>query len=179
MNDILTGTSWSGSCVAEGVPEPTITFYHNGIPLVGDDVLVIIEGGSLSITSTTVDHSGMYQCLAENESGSAVATWFLIFREASMYLYHIYKILTKILYLRVCDMFTVPPTITSSFLVDPDECLGYPLIIRGVDTDPVILTVNITADPCPTAEWTLNGTIVTSDSAPGITVSMFTLPKLY
>ena len=87
MNDILTGTSWSGSCVAEGVPEPTITFYHNGIPLVGDDVVVIIEGGSLSITSTTVDHSGMYQCLAENESGSKVATWFLIFREASMYVY--------------------------------------------------------------------------------------------
>ena len=72
---------------------------------------------------------------------------------------------------------TVPPTITSSFLVDPNPCLDYPLIIREMDTDPVILTVNITADPCPTAEWTLNGTIVTTDT-PGITVSYTYTPHV-
>ena len=66
---------------------PTVTFYHNGEPIEGDEVTVI-EGGTLSIASTAVEHSGMYQCLAENESGSAFATWFLFIRAPSNIYFH-------------------------------------------------------------------------------------------
>ena len=82
-DDLLAGDVWEGSCVVSGVPEPTVTFYHNGVLLEGDGVRVI-TGGTLSISSTEVEHTGMYQCVAENESGSAVATWFLIIRPTSM-----------------------------------------------------------------------------------------------
>ena len=63
----------------------------------------------------------------------------------------------------------VPPNITSSYLTSPDPCLGYSVIISD-NGSPVTLTANVTADPCPSAVWTLNGTEVT-DSTPGISVS--------
>ena len=42
--------------------------------------------------------------------------------------------------------------VTSSFAdIAPDKCLGYRLIQQ--DSDPVLLVVNVTADPCPQASW--------------------------
>ena len=82
VRDILTGVSWSGSCEVTGTPEPTITFYYNGEPLESGGGIEI-NGGTITITSTTLAHRGMYQCAAENESGSAERNWFLIIREPS------------------------------------------------------------------------------------------------
>ena len=42
--------------------------------------------------------------------------------------------------------------VTSSFAdIAPDMCLGYRLIQQ--DSGPVLLVVNVTADPCPQASW--------------------------
>ena len=52
--------------------------------------------------------------------------------------------------------------VASSFAdIAPDMCLGYRLIQQ--DSGPVLLVVNVTADPCPQASW--------SRRAPGDTVA--------
>ena len=50
---------------------------------------------------------------------------------------------------------TVPPAVVSSYAVDPDQCLGFSFIQQ--DNPPVLLSVNITADPCPNAAWSKDG----------------------
>ena len=52
--------------------------------------------------------------------------------------------------------------VTSSYTdIAPDMCLGYRLIQQ--DSGPVLLVVNVRADPCPQASW--------SRRAPGDTVA--------
>ena len=64
-------------CSVEGNPLPTVTWYFNGDLLEEDDERMI-AGDTLTIPSTAVEHSGMYQCVAENEFGvSAVESWTL------------------------------------------------------------------------------------------------------
>ena len=55
----------------------------------------------------------------------------------------------------------------TTYAVDPDPCLGISFI--QADTPPVVLSVNVTADPCPTAVWTKDGGAV---PAFGVTVSL-------
>ena len=65
--------------------------------------------------------------------------------------------------------------VTSSFAdIAPDMCLGYRLIQQ--DSGPVLLVVNVTADPCPQASWFRRApgdTVATKVTAgtSGITVS--------
>ena len=67
------------------------------------------------------------------------------------------------------------PVVTSSFAdIAPDVCLGYRLIQQ--DSGPVLLVVNVTADPCPQASWfqrVPGDTVATNitGGASGITVS--------
>ena len=63
----------------------------------------------------------------------------------------------------------VAPTITTSFEVAADPCLGFSFIQQ--DVPPVILTVNVSADPCPTPVWTLDGGGI---PASGVTVCYHT-----
>ena len=44
---------------------------------------VEISDGTLTIESTNPGHSGMYQCIVENNSGSDGFSWYLIVRDAS------------------------------------------------------------------------------------------------
>jgi hypothetical protein len=130
VQDKLTGNSQTFTCEVGGTPAPTITFYHNGESLEDGDG-VEINGGTLTISPTAEAHSGVYQCLADNPSGSASASWYLIVRDP------------------------IEPTITSTFSVDPDPCLGISYIQQ--DSPPIVLTVHVTADPCPTPTWTKDG----------------------
>ena len=50
---------------------------------------------------------------------------------------------------------TVAPMIVTSFHVPPDLCVGFSFI--QAESAPVLLSVNVTADPCPTVVWTRNG----------------------
>ena len=45
-----------------------------------------------------------------------------------------------------------------------EECLGYPLIQQ--DDPPVVLTVTVTADPCPQVEWFVSATLDSSAKSP-------------
>ena len=52
--------------------------------------------------------------------------------------------------------------------MDTDPCLGISLIQQ--DDPPLVLSVNVIADPCPTAAWTLDGAPLPA-AATGVTVS--------
>lgn len=65
------GASVSLICEASGSPPPTITWYHNGRPVVGNDSLVVTEqrpGGSrLVVDDMSADTQGVYQCFTTNQ----------------------------------------------------------------------------------------------------------------
>ncbi|OCT89824.1 immunoglobulin superfamily DCC subclass member 4 isoform X2 [Xenopus laevis] len=61
-------------CRAEGEPEPTIHWLKNGQPLFSNGRVRIQPRGSLIITQIALEDVGYYQCLAENNVGSACAT---------------------------------------------------------------------------------------------------------
>ena len=70
-NDLekLVGERVSFTCVVEGIPTPTVTWYHNGVQLNASG-LISISGNTITISNLTVGHTGMYQCFASNEVGS-------------------------------------------------------------------------------------------------------------
>ena len=72
VDDALSGSSQTFMCVTGG-SSSDLSFYHNGVKLEGG-----VNDGTLTIASTTTDHTGMYQCIAENESGSDGTSWYLI-----------------------------------------------------------------------------------------------------
>ena len=53
-----------------GVPQPTVTWYHDGEPVKGDYAREIEEDGSLAIPSTELKHSGVYKAVVPNQHGS-------------------------------------------------------------------------------------------------------------
>ena len=79
VDDHLSGNTIEFTCNTEG-STPDITFYHNGVKLEAGDG-VVIAGGTLTITSTATKNLGMYQCIAENDSGSDGTSWFLVVRD--------------------------------------------------------------------------------------------------
>ena len=64
------------TCVVQGIPTPTVTWYHNG----GNPPGVTSVSGNintLTISSSVVGNTGMYQCTAENGAGKVQASWAL------------------------------------------------------------------------------------------------------
>ena len=53
--------------------------------------------------------------------------------------------------------------IVTSFNVPPDPCVGFSFI--QAESAPVLLSVNVTADPCPTVVWTRNGEPIPEEEA--------------
>ena len=82
VNDTFTRDPQTFTCVTGG-SSSDLSFYHNGVKLEDGVNGVGISGGTLTISSTTTDHTGMYQCIAENDSGSDGTSWFLIVRDLS------------------------------------------------------------------------------------------------
>ena len=72
----LVGERVSFTCVVEGIPTPTVTWYHNGVQLSAGGV-ISISGNTLNTSSLTVGHTGMYQCFASNVVGSTQHSWAL------------------------------------------------------------------------------------------------------
>ncbi|XP_012942941.1 hemicentin-1 [Aplysia californica] len=67
-------------CPAEGVPEPTILWFQDGIPLDAESnprVDIDESGRRLVISPTKVEDAGLYVCLAANEAGEAEETYEL------------------------------------------------------------------------------------------------------
>ena len=57
--------------VVSGNPEPTLTWYHEGIELKSDYAVEIQPSGVLSIVSAELKHNGVYKLQARNPSGVA------------------------------------------------------------------------------------------------------------
>ena len=53
-----------------GVPQPTVTWYHDGEPVRADYALEIEADGSLAILSMELKHSGVYKAVVANQHGS-------------------------------------------------------------------------------------------------------------
>ena len=53
-----------------GVPQPTVTWYHDGETVKADYAHEIEEDGSLAISSTELKHSGEYKAVVTNQHGS-------------------------------------------------------------------------------------------------------------
>ena len=53
-----------------GVPQPTVTWYHDGETVKADYAREIEEDGSLAIPSTELKHSGVYKAVVTNQHGS-------------------------------------------------------------------------------------------------------------
>ena len=52
-----------------GVPQPTVTWYHNGEPVEEDYAREIESDGSLTIPSAELKHSGVYKAVVDNSQG--------------------------------------------------------------------------------------------------------------
>uniref|UniRef100_A0A8C5PAG5 Immunoglobulin superfamily DCC subclass member 4 n=1 Tax=Leptobrachium leishanense TaxID=445787 RepID=A0A8C5PAG5_9ANUR len=61
-------------CKAHGYPEPTISWLKNGHTLHSNGRVRIQASGNLVITQIALEDAGFYQCVAENDRGSACAT---------------------------------------------------------------------------------------------------------
>ena len=53
-----------------GVPQPTVTWYHDGEPVTADYAREIEADGSLAIPSAELKHSGVYKAMVANQHGS-------------------------------------------------------------------------------------------------------------
>ena len=53
-----------------GVPQPKLTWYHDGVEVTPDYSRDLAEDGTLSMPSSEAKHSGVYKLLAVNRAGS-------------------------------------------------------------------------------------------------------------
>ena len=85
MTYLLTGETVSFTCEADGSPLPTFSWKFEGAHFAGDDQR-IINGGTLVITSASLEHSGVYTCVASNGVGTAAsANASLNVKQSSMF----------------------------------------------------------------------------------------------
>ena len=81
-NYLVGGRNLTYTCQFEGFPQPNISFYHNGAAIsLGSGVTII--GNTLIILTPQVFHSGVYQCIINNEVGDDQLAWLLEIREPS------------------------------------------------------------------------------------------------
>ena len=190
------GDSITFTCNVTGIPTPTVTWYFNGARLSGGGA----SGNSLTISPTTVSHTGMYQCFASNLVGSVQHSWALEVRAPSEGMSqcrhahththsHTHTLThTPMHTLHLCSLTLLPlakpaVSMSSSANLTVDSIIGKPLLVAPIVEGQVTLFAVVTADPCPTIQWRLNGSAVSndtignpcSDSPAGTTVFNFTL----
>ena len=68
---VQTGDPVMLTCVSEGIPPPTVTFYFNDEEMKEDDLITInTTSHIMSITRVDNSHEGAYRCSATNVAGS-------------------------------------------------------------------------------------------------------------
>ncbi|XP_017079714.1 uncharacterized protein LOC108113583 [Drosophila eugracilis] len=75
---VYIGLSRTLTCRAEGHPEPSISWYHNGVQL-NSSYTRYINGNELHVHSFDSKEEGIYQCVAKNVAGEDSATGELRF----------------------------------------------------------------------------------------------------
>ncbi|XP_056361302.1 LOW QUALITY PROTEIN: hemicentin-2 [Oenanthe melanoleuca] len=69
-------------CRAQGHPEPLIRWSKDGVPLVAHGRLQQLQNGSLAIRAVGSTDVGQYQCVAENDAGTAAKVVTLVLQSA-------------------------------------------------------------------------------------------------
>ena len=65
----FTGTSLTLECLAEGSPQPSVSWTKNGEPLESKDRVSISNDGTMIIENTRVADTGRYMCSAKSPIG--------------------------------------------------------------------------------------------------------------
>ena len=64
-----------------GVPQPKLTWYHNGAEVEADYSKELAEDGSLTMPSAEMKHTGVYKLVASNPAGKAKREVKLVVQE--------------------------------------------------------------------------------------------------
>jgi len=67
---VTEGESVKFEVVVRGRPLPSLTWYHEGVPLSSDYSLELLRNGTLSISSADKRHNGAYVLCASNSKGT-------------------------------------------------------------------------------------------------------------
>ncbi|CAL8343147.1 unnamed protein product [Lota lota] len=70
------------SCEVRGFPRPSIVWQREGIPISAGHRLAVLSNGALKFSRVTLGDAGTYQCLAQNEAGTAVGRTKLVLQVA-------------------------------------------------------------------------------------------------
>ncbi|XP_028851746.1 hemicentin-1 isoform X2 [Denticeps clupeoides] len=65
-------------CEVQGFPRPTVKWQREGVPIATGHRLAVLPNGALKFSRVTLGDAGTYQCLAQNEAGSAMGRTRLI-----------------------------------------------------------------------------------------------------
>ncbi|CAL8251670.1 unnamed protein product [Boreogadus saida] len=66
------------SCEVHGFPRPSIVWQREGIAISAGHRLAVLSNGALKFSRVTLGDAGTYQCLAQNEAGTAVGQTKLV-----------------------------------------------------------------------------------------------------
>ena len=157
----LVGDSCIFTCtIIAGIPTPTVTWYHDNVELHSGRRISITRVSpsmaTLTISSLTVDDTGMYQCFASSVVGRTQYSWALQVRTPG-------KVLPTHL-LNQASTCTIPvlpsflsaiPAVSASSSqgLMVDSIIGKPLLVSNSNGDQVTLFAVVTADPCPSIQW--------------------------
>lgn len=61
-------------CIVVGLPESTVSWRHNGQPLMGERFQSFGDNGTLLIRDVRLEDNGMYECVAVNQLGEDQAS---------------------------------------------------------------------------------------------------------
>ena len=166
---LLVGDSCILTCMIAGIPTPTVTWYHDNVELHSGRKISITRVSpsmaTLNISSLTVDDTGIYQCFAGNVVGRTQRSLSLQVRTPGK---------TLPIYLHTQASTHAIPALPPSLSAIPDvsassseglivdSIIGKPLLVAPSDGGHVTLFAVVTADPCPTTEWRLNGSAVSN-----------------
>ncbi|XP_036791689.1 hemicentin-1 [Oncorhynchus mykiss] len=65
-------------CEVQGFPRPSITWQREGVPITAGHKLALLSNGALKFSRVTLGDAGTYQCLAQNEAGTAIGRTRLV-----------------------------------------------------------------------------------------------------
>ncbi|XP_060056373.1 hemicentin-2 isoform X2 [Erinaceus europaeus] len=68
----VVGRPLSLECVAQGVPPPSLSWHHEGLPVTESNDTRVQEGGALRLESPREAAGGLYSCVAASPAGEAV-----------------------------------------------------------------------------------------------------------
>ena len=176
------------TCVVEGIPTPNVTWYHNGENPPG---VTSVSGSNHNINTLTITSGEHWHVSVHCRKSSWQGSGFVGLTGQNTRCGHY----IQAHYISTCGMHSTsspPPTSSvimavsssSSDIHAMDTGLGLPLLVAATDGGDAVLFAVVTADPCPTIQWMVNGSNIgragytlnnPCSSPPGTTSFNFTL----